>query len=283
MDPDEPEPMSTTESDSQAGDQPRTHLVRERYESKIRHLARLGDVRMRSPAVRETLFDRPPSEAIYWIDQMIRGAVWGREPDLDALLGLVFWLVRAPRGGDQYDFFEQVYRIAHKHEVRTVLHFLQNPPPHQQLSPEADLPEVRLPLDREEITVGERRTIARRCDRDLIKRLAKDPSPLVIKNLLDNPDLTETEVLKAASRRPTTPEILQTIVEHDDWFGRLNVRKALVMNPYNDTGMAMKLLPTVGIDAMRKVRYGSDLHPILGDAAEYLVDMRETYTSPWEV
>ncbi|MFB6373520.1 MAG: hypothetical protein ABEN55_10490, partial [Bradymonadaceae bacterium] len=172
--------MSTTESDSQVGDEPSTRIVRERYETKIRHLARIGELGMRSPVVRETLVDRAPSEALYWIDQMIRGAVWGRQADLDALLGLVFWLVRAPRGGDQYAFLEQLYRIAHDHEVRGVLYFLQNPPPHQELSPEASLPDVPLPLNREDITVGERRTIARRCDRDLINRLAKDPSPLVI-------------------------------------------------------------------------------------------------------
>jgi len=275
--------MSTTESDNQAGEEPTTRLVRERYETKIRHLADIGALSMRSPVVRETLVEFDPSEALYWIDQMIRGAVWGRVSDLDALLGLVYWLVSAPRGGDQYDFFERLYRIAHNHEIRAVLRFLQNPPPHQRLSPEAELPEVRLPIDREDVTTGERRTLARRCGRELIKRLANDPSPLVIGNLLDNPDLTETEVLKTASRRPTTPEILQTIAEHEQWFGRLQVRKALVMNPYNDTGIAMKLLPTIGIDALRKVRYGSDLHPVLSEAAEYLVDMRETHTSPWEV
>ena len=275
--------MSTTESDNGSGGGPRTHLVRERYESKIGHLANIGELGMRSPRVRETLLARDPAEAVFWIDQMIRGAVWGREPDLDALLGLVFWLVRSPRGGEWYAFFQQLYRIAHDHDVQTVLHFLRNAPPHQALSPEAELPDVRLPLDRDDITVGERRTMARTCDRDLIKRLAKDPSPLVLANLLGNPDMRQTEVLKAASRRPTTPELLQAIVEHERWFGRLEVRKALVMNPYDNTGISLKLLPTVGIDALRKVRYGSDLHPILVEAAEYLVDMRETYTSPWEV
>ena len=269
-----------TESPHENG---RTRVVRERYESRVGHLARIRELRMRSRAVRETLTSRAPAEALYWVDQLIRGAVWGRQADMDAILGLVLWLVEQPRGGESYEFLEQLYRIAYEHEVDSVIYLLQNPPPHQQLSAEASLPEVRLPIEREEITVGERRTIARKCNRDIIKRLTLDPSPLVIENLLDNPDTTESDLLKTASRRPTQPEILEKLAVHEMWFGRSKIRKALVMNPYNDTGISLKLLPTLGITALRQVRFGSDLHQVLGESAEYLVDMRETYTSPWEV
>ncbi len=262
---------------------PHTRIVRERFETKVAHLANISDLEMRSPAVRETLTARPPAEALYWLDQLIRGAVWGRLDELDVLVGFVFWLLRTPRGGDQYDFVRQLYRIAHDHEVDTVLNLLRNPPPHQALADEADLPDVRLPLDRDEIPIGTRRNIARRADRDLIKRLARDPSPLVIERLLDNPDTRTTDVLKITSRRPTTPDILHKAAEHARWFAQPDVRKSLVMNPYNETGVSLKLLPTLGIHTLRQVRYGSDLHPLLGDAAELLVDMRETHTSPWEV
>lgn len=274
--------MTTEDTDNSDG-RNAARLVRSRYEQRVRHLARISELQMRSPAVRETIVTRQPAEAAYWLDQMIRGAIWGREYDLDALLGFVFWLVRNPRGGKHYEFLEQLYRIAHEHDVRTVLYLLQNPPPHQALASEARLPDVRLPLDRDDITVGERRTIARKGSRDIVKRLTLDPHPLVIENVLENTDTTESDVLKIAARRPTKPAILRRVVQHTDWFGRLNVRKALVLNPYNDTGMSLKLLPTIGIDALRNVRFGSDVHENLGDAAEYLVDMRETHTSPWEV
>lgn len=274
---------SDGESTDKFPDHPRTRVVRERYEAKIGHLANITEMGMRSPAVRRTLVDLPPAEALFWLDQMIRGAVWGRLDDLDALLGFVFGLIDAPRGGDEYDFFEQLYRLAHEHDVRAVLFLLRNPPPHQSLSEEGDLPDVRLPLDRDDVPVGERRHIARKGDRDLIKRLTKDPNPLVIERLLENPDTQTGDVLKITSRRPTKPELVQRAAANPRWFGRRDVRKSLVMNPYTATGLSLKLLPTIGIHALRKVRYGSDLHPLLADSAEHLVDMRETYTSPWEV
>lgn len=260
-----------------------TGIVRQKYRDKVGHLSNINDFGMRSHAVRRTLLDRPPAEALYWLDQMVRGAVWGRQADMDALVGLAFWLAQFPRGGDHYDFIGEVYRIAHDHSVQGVLLTLRNAPPQLELAEEANLPDVRLPLDRDDLPVGSRRSLARKADRDLIDRLILDPHPMVISNLLENPDLTESDVLRVTSRRPTKPEILEKVVASERWFGRLDVRKSLVMNPYHPTGRSLKILATIGIDALRQVRFGSDLHPALAEAAEYLVDMRETHTSPWEV
>jgi len=257
--------------------------LRDDYERRVGHLADLRPLRMRSSVVLETLLERELPVALYWLDHFVRGSVWGRQDDLDAALGLVYWLVHHPRGGPEYEFFGDIYRIAHEHDVETVRYLLQNPPPHRSLGEETDLPEVRLPIDRDDITVGERRMLARKQDADILDRLLFDPEPLVIENLLGNPDLTSSQVLKIASRRPTTPEILEKVVRDHRWFGRAPVRRALVLNPYNDTGISLTLLPTVGIRTLREVRYGTGLHPVLGDFATYLVDMRETHTSPWEV
>lgn len=258
-------------------------VAKQQYRTRVEHIAKLPELAMQKTAIRSTLTDFDPRHALFWIEQLVRGAIWGREPDVDVVLALAHWTIEHPRGGDHYEFFEQVYRLAHEHDRRAVLDMLRNPPPQLEMAEEAELPDVRLPMDREDITVGERRTIARRADHDLIDRLVHDPSPLVLENLLDNPDLEESHLLKVASRRPTVPELLRKLVDHPDWFGRLEVRKALVMNPYNPTGISLKLLPTIGIRAMRQTKHASTLHPILREAAEHLVDLRESYTSPWEV
>jgi hypothetical protein len=275
--------MPDSDGPAEGESPPKPDLLRVRYDRRVGHLANIDPVRMRSNAVVETLLDRNPGEALYWLDQMVRGSVWGRQDDLDTALGLIFWLVQNPRGGSAYEFFGEIYRIAHDNRVENVLYLLKNPPPHQTMGEEADLPDVRLPIDRDDISVGERRMMARKADSEMIDRLVFDPEPLVIENLLENPDLTLRQVLKIASRRPTKPNLLERLVAHHGWFGRQRLRKALVMNPYNDTGLSLKLLPTVGIEALRRVRYGSDVHEILGGFAAHLVDMRETHTSPWEV
>lgn len=258
-------------------------VAKKQYRTRVGHIAKLPELAMRKSAIRSTLTELDPRHALFWIEQLVRGALWGREPDIEVVLALAHWTIEHPRGGDHYEFFEQLYRLAHEHDRRAVLDLLRNPPPQLEMAEEAELPEVRLPMDRDDITVGERRTIARRADRELLDRLIHDPSPLVVANLLDNPDLEQSHVLKIASRRPTKPDILRRIVDHPKWFGRLEVRQALVMNPYNPTGISLKLLPTIGIRSLRRTHHGSKLHPILRDAAEHLVDLRETYTSPWEV
>ncbi|MFB6265088.1 MAG: hypothetical protein ABEL76_15925, partial [Bradymonadaceae bacterium] len=195
---------------SEGSEQSPTQLVRREYERRISKIADLPELEMRSSSVRRVLTGLAPEVALVWMDQIIRGAIWGRTDDLQVAVALAHWLINRDGGDEQYTFFEQIYRSAHEAEVDGVLYVLRNAPPHQEMRPEAELPEVRLPMDRDpdEIPIGERRTLARRADVDVLKRLALDPSPLVIRNLLSNPDLTEEEVLRIASRRPTDPAIL---------------------------------------------------------------------------
>ena len=50
-------------------------------------------------------------------------------------------------------------------------------------------------------TLGERKALARGHDRDRLARLLSDPDPAVLRHLLENPRITERDVLVAASRR----------------------------------------------------------------------------------
>ena len=52
------------------------------------------------------------------------------------------------------------------------------------------------------LTLGERKSLARRPDRDLIARVMRDPNPDVIRILLNNPGLTESDVVRVCARRP---------------------------------------------------------------------------------
>ena len=58
------------------------------------------------------------------------------------------------------------------------------------------------------LTLGERKSLARRPDRAMLDRLLHDPHPDVIRRLLRNPRLTEDDVVRLAARRPGRPEVL---------------------------------------------------------------------------
>ncbi len=102
-----------------------------------------------------------------------------------------------------------------------------------------DLPPHRTGLagyDKEEeagmefITLGERRSLSKGRIKDTLDRLLSDPDPTVIGNILDNPRMTEREILKIASKRPGSPAILKLLATHKKWSRRYSVRRALVLN-----------------------------------------------------
>lgn len=97
-------------------------------------------------------------------------------------------------------------------------------------------------LDR---SAGERTTLARARDRLVLDRVAHDRDPRVIRVLLDNPRLTERDVVRVAALRPTTPAILELIAGHPRWASRYAVRKALAFNPATPPELARHLLPTL--------------------------------------
>jgi len=133
---------------------------------------------------------------------------------------------------------------------------------------EADeLPGPPLKTDRE-ITLGERRSWARRPDRDLIDRLLLDPDPVVIRNLLDNPRLIERDVLRVASRRPASDAVLTEVFYHPRWSQRSEVQLALVLNPYTPVLIAAGLVALLDLGRIESMTRDSSAHPVVRERAE---------------
>lgn len=81
------------------------------------------------------------------------------------------------------------------------------------------------------LTLGERKSLARRPDRAALERLLRDPHPDVIRQLLANPRLTEDDVLAVAARRPARADVLTEIARSTRWSHRPRIRMALLFNP----------------------------------------------------
>ena len=92
---------------------------------------------------------------------------------------------------------------------------------------------------------GVRRSAARGKDRFLLDRLVHDRDHRVIATLLDNPRITEQDVVKIAAMRPTRPEVLTTVARHRRWSSRYVVRKAICLNPSTPAPIARRLVPTL--------------------------------------
>jgi hypothetical protein len=91
------------------------------------------------------------------------------------------------------------------------------------------------------LTLGERKSLARRPDRETMARLVADPHPDVIHRLLRNPRVLEDDVVRMAARRPGRSEVLAEIARSTRWVHRPRVRMALVLNPATPTEMAARI------------------------------------------
>jgi len=94
-----------------------------------------------------------------------------------------------------------------------------------------------------DVTLGERKQLAYTSDRNMIDRLVFDRNPQVIRRLLRNPQLTESNVVKIAAMRPTRDTVIQEVVRAGKWIARYQVKKAVICNPYTPVNIALSLLP----------------------------------------
>jgi len=110
----------------------------------------------------------------------------------------------------------------------------------KQLAPERPLEPRGRPL-----TLGERKALARTHRRDQLSLLLRDPHPAVVAILLDNPHITEPDVVRIAAGRQAVPASLATIAAHPRWSVRHAVKRALVLNPTTPLADAIRIATTL--------------------------------------
>ena len=255
--------------------------LQEAYLDIVQRVAGLPELAMQSAAVKAVREGLDAMETAWCIDPLLRGALWGHPGAPEAMLAMIWWLIQM-RLEDEYDRIKDLFVASHQGERFAVTDLVREVPPYRSLPKGRRLPEVRLPMDRD-TTLGERRMLAGGPKRKFLDRLLMDPSPLVIEKLMNNPQVRLQDVMTVATRRPTVPEILQVVVLHRRWFGRYDARAAVVQNPFADTGLVLKLLPTMRLKTLRSLVNSGDLHPLIHESAGRLVRLREERTAPWGV
>jgi hypothetical protein len=119
------------------------------------------------------------------------------------------------------------------------------------------------------LTLGERKSLARRADRSLIVRVMQDPHPSVIRILLDNPGLTESDVVRLCARRPAVPEVQREVFRHRRWIVRYAVKVTIVLNRYTPLDIALQLAPHLNSRDRARVIAAEDLPQELRDSCQH--------------
>lgn len=124
------------------------------------------------------------------------------------------------------------------------------------------------------MTLGERKAKARTQNKELLARLLFDPDPAVVHILLRNPRITEADVLKLASKRPNRPHVLVEIADVGRWVIRANIRRAIVLNPYAPSRLAVTLMPLMTVQELTELRGDGSVQRLIRESASALLELR---------
>jgi hypothetical protein len=235
-----------------AGYARRVTAVFELAEALVRRACRLPAFEMRVAIMREHVEDAPPEITIEVIAIICReGEARAREWH-EALPALIAALADAPEGTR-----DTLATLARERGHDAALRLVRlRPEPARARDGEDRVPDYGAGRP---LTLGERKSIARKPRRDLIERAINDPDPAVIRMLLRNPRVTENDVVRLCARRPCPPAVLRAASEARRWIDRPRVRIALVRNPDTPADVSLRLVPLLLRQELREVAQSVEL------------------------
>jgi len=232
----------------------------------LRRQATVPEPAMRRALWRELLEIAPPEDALDAVSRTLAGMVarepWAR-PAYQALLDLI----DAFRG-QEFPPRRALYEAARLAERDDVCRLLLMAPRAREATP-AELRNDITVGDRE-LTLGERRSLARTRDRAMLLRLISDPDPGVVANVLGNPWLTEPDVVRLCSKRPISGASLRAVARHARWGRAPEILRALVYNPYTPTDIALGVLPLLEAPQLRAVARETSVAAVVRERARAL-------------
>jgi hypothetical protein len=231
----------------------------------LKRFKAIEDIHVRRGVLRTALAAMAPDVLGDFVGHLCRRMP---DPQHKALwLDVALALVEAP--GDDGARVDAVLARLCRHPHRPVFAFLETPPDVRR----AGGGTRETPYDLEDVPLGVRKTRARGRSRDVLRVLCDDPEPPVIRILLENPLLVESDVLRIASLRPQTVGTFVEVARSTRFGLRDPVIAAVVLNPYCPTRVAAALVPLLPRAVLREVAGLAGLDaPVRAAAAALLGD-----------
>ncbi len=231
-----------------------------------RVIVSLGDPSLRRDFVVDRFEATGPSVMASELDALALAAEQGDENAKEALVAVVD-AMNDPRAERTVQLLREdaagTGLVALDRLLRRPLHPSLQPGPRSQRPPDYG---YGRPL-----TLGERKSLAKKPDRNVLERLLGDPHPDVIKGVLRNTRLTEDDVVRFVARVPGRPEVLAEVARSPKWVHRPRVRLALVLNPHS---LVEQTIPLVGLLLRHELRLVVDARnvpmPVRAAAVEHL-------------
>lgn len=247
-------------------------------------LAHLRDPQVRRARWRRWLAQAPPAQLEATLRSLIDRCLLGSDRLDEALLSWVACWLDARHSTTAQARLERLYTWLHRPGA-------VSPPPVDfdplrylilDLAPARPFvatPKAGRQVSDDELTLGAKKTQASGYNRRALERLLLDPDPEVVARLCQNPRVRLADILNIVTRRPVAPSVLLAVAE-SDWIFSPDVRHALILNPYNSTGLVLNLLPLLRQPELDAMRFrGGGLHPLVQRCTQWLSERRAVLTS----
>ncbi len=134
--------------------------------------------------------------------------------------------------------------------------------------------EYRTHKDLRELTLGERKALARSGRKDLLAKLLHDDHPHVMRIVLANPRVGVAEVVAVSARRPGRAHQLRGIALHARWMHNYAVGRALAKNPDTPLDVAGRYVANLTRVDLEEIADDGLLHPTLRRLASRRLELR---------
>lgn len=240
-------------------------------ERLLRVISSLPELELRVRWMREYLHG-PPELCAFVLNRLCEDALDGASRAREGLLPLVLCLVQLVdwEGEREAPLRQRLRGAAQEHGRHALARLLRVGPPRDvEPSPEPEVPDYGFGR---ELTLGERRSLARRPTRSQLDRLLRDPHPLVLARVLACPQLTELDVLRQAGRRPAHRAALAELCRSVHWLSRSRVRLALAQQPACPSAVSVPLIHVCDRSAWASLARDPGLSPVVREVARSLFD-----------
>lgn len=233
----------------------------------VQDVLSIPDIEMRALVLAERLNEHSAEEIAEILQIVCQKAIEKNEKCKEMLISFVNFNIIVRELGNAK--LGKIYMIAQDKHYYPVVRLLSRPPSQKGLK-KRNKREVSDSLF-DDVPLGARRFLAKRSDKAMLTRLLNDPNPMVIRNLLRNPLITEQDVIRIASKRPNSPEVLEEISLSKKWIVRYSIKIAIVRNPYAPPALAIKLLHLLMMQDLKEICEDTLLHPQVLEAAKSLL------------
>lgn len=121
------------------------------------------------------------------------------------------------------------------------------------------------------MSVGERLKLALKGNRDARQILIRDASRIVQRFVLQNPRISDEEVIALAKNRSIDRELLDQICKRKEWVGNYQVKLALATNPKTPLAVAVRLVPGLLPRDLRQLAKSKNVPSAVNGLAKRLV------------